>query len=178
MIRVPDTVNEPFISLQFKTENLWTYFDDLQHRNKMPDLEGLFEVAAALWNSYSSPGAFTSLVTGHHLNGSAVPIGVPWGKEEDTDPKPALRQAMGRGAEKKESEEGGSRETKKGPTLVEDAVFQGDCTLARSASFMREALVSKEVAQAVAEGDVGRVYEGVKVSFFCPNIRLLTTHHR
>lgn len=37
--------------------------------------------------------------------------------------------------------------------------------LARSVWFMYEALVSKEVAQAVAEGDVGRVYEGIKVSF-------------
>ena len=30
---------------------------------------------------------------------------------------------------------------------------------------MYEALVLKEVAQAVAEGDIGRVYEGIKVSF-------------
>jgi hypothetical protein len=30
---------------------------------------------------------------------------------------------------------------------------------------MYEALVSKEVAQAVAEGDIGRAYEGIKVSF-------------
>jgi len=30
---------------------------------------------------------------------------------------------------------------------------------------MYEALVSKEMAQAVAEGDPGRVYEGIKVSY-------------
>jgi hypothetical protein len=39
--------------------------------------------------------------------------------------------------------------------------FQADCTLGRSVSFMREAIVSKEVAEAVAEGDIGMVYEGI-----------------
>lgn len=58
---------------------------------------------------------------------------------------------------------------KDGPEKGKDAIsaddkeFDGDLTLMRSSLFMYEAIVSKEVARAVAEGDVGRVYEGIKV---------------
>lgn len=108
-------------------------------------------------------------MTGHQPDGSIVPIGEPWREEEDTDPKPAPGQTVdsgtkGEGGEQL-GEDGGRGETEgKGATLGGDKEFRGDRTLARSVSFMYEALVSKEVAQAVAEGDVGRVYEGIKVS--------------
>jgi hypothetical protein len=146
------------VSLQFKAENLWTYFDDLYYKNKIPGLEELFGMAVSLWESYSSPGAFTSLVTGHHLENSLVPIGEPWEKEEDTSPESIQSQVVGESTENE---------------------FQGDHILARSASFMSEALVSKEVAQAVAEGDVGRVYEGIKVSpLLGRNASFLIIQHR
>ncbi|KAF9645275.1 hypothetical protein BDM02DRAFT_3071707, partial [Thelephora ganbajun] len=154
--------------LQFKTENLWTHFDDLHCRNEIPGFEGLFETAVALWNNYSSPGAFTSFMMGHHLDNSIVPLGELWRKEEDTDPEPVQSQAACSSAKDKEGggsgeDEGRGGTKRKGPTPVEDEEFRGDRTLARSASLMCEALVSKEVAQAVAEGDVGRVYEGIKM---------------
>jgi hypothetical protein len=43
--------------------------------------------------------------------------------------------------------------------------IKGGFVIARSVSFMRDALISREAAYAAAEGDVGRVYEVVKVSF-------------
>lgn len=56
----------------------------------------------------------------------------------------------------------GSPWTKPPPDGVEN--IKGDFVLARSVSFMRDALISREAAYAAAEGDVGRVYEVVKVS--------------
>lgn len=96
-----------------------------------------------------------------------MPIGEPWRDTEDPEPKPVPGQATEGGVEGKgggESVDGkGREEMKTGTAPVEVKEFQGDCMLARSAAFMYEALVSKEVAQAVAEGDVGRVYKGIKV---------------
>jgi len=163
-------VNKPPVSLQFETENLWTYFENLDHEGKIPSPEGLFDMALALWNNYSNPGAFTKFVIGHRPNDSIVPIGEPWRKEEDIDAEPAPNQVIDGGIDGEGGgelgEDEGKRETKKKDvTSAGDDEFVGDRTLARSASFMYEALVSKEVAQAVAEGDVGRVYEGIKVSF-------------
>ena len=126
-------------------------------------------MAVALWNNYSNPGAFTSFMTGCHLDHSVVPINKPWRDEEDTDREPVPSQAVDSGEGKKGVESGKDEESKetegRSTTSIADKKFRGDHALARSASFMYETLVSKEVAQAVAEGDIGRVYEGIKVSF-------------
>lgn len=163
------TLNKCSVSLRFKTENLWTYFDNLDRRHEIPSPEDLFNTAVDLWNNYSNPNASTAFIAGHQLSDSVVPIGELWRKEEDTtESEPAPSQAAGGSAgntREQEWENGRGGETNgKDAMSTGDKEFQGDRTLARSASFMYEALVSKEVAQAVAEGDVGRVYEGVKVS--------------
>lgn len=163
-------MNDPSVRLQFKTEDLWTYFDDLCHQNKIPSFGELFDTAVALWVNYSNPSVFTMFSTGRQPDTSIVPIGEPWRKEEDVDPEPAPGQAADDGTEDEGGEqpgedEGGGESKGKCTVLVGGEEFQGDHVLARSASFMYEALVSKEVAQAVAEGDVGRVYEGIKVRF-------------
>ncbi|KAG1750427.1 uncharacterized protein EDB91DRAFT_1244005 [Suillus paluster] len=58
----------------------------------------------------------------------------------------------------------GSPWTKPPPDGAEST--KGDFVLARSVSFMCDALISREAAYAAAEGDVGRVYEVVKVMLF------------
>ena len=151
-------------------EDLWTHFKDCYERGDIPSLEELYDLAIILWDNYSNPGAFTRFVLGGQPNNSVVPIGEPWGKDEDPEPRPAPKRAMGNdvkgeGGEKLVKGEG--KEEMKGKdesSSAEVKEFQGDRVLARSAAFMYEALVSKEVAQAVAEGDIGRVYEGIKVS--------------
>ncbi|KAH7888802.1 hypothetical protein F5I97DRAFT_1790114, partial [Phlebopus sp. FC_14] len=42
--------------------------------------------------------------------------------------------------------------------------FHGDIILAKSIMFIQDALISQEAAYAVVEGDVGRVYETIKMS--------------
>ena len=153
----------------FGTENLWTYFHERYSRGDILTLEELYNMAVILWNNYSNPGAFTKFVVGRQPDDSPVPIGEPWREAEDPEPRPVPKQAAENSAESKEqgvsTKDEGNKETKDEDTMpVEGKEFLGDHTLARSAAFMHEALVSKEVAQAVAEGDVGRVYEGIKVS--------------
>jgi len=40
---------------------------------------------------------------------------------------------------------------------------EGDRVLANSITFMRDAMMSREMSYAIAEGDAGRVYEVMKV---------------
>jgi hypothetical protein len=42
--------------------------------------------------------------------------------------------------------------------------FKGDRVLANSIALMRDAMISHEMSYAIAEGDVGRVYEVMKVT--------------
>jgi len=152
----------------FGAEDLLTFFRECHCRGDILSLEELFDMAVALWNNYCNPGAFTKFVTGYRPDDSIVPIGKPWGKGEDPNLMPVPKLRTEDGAESKGGEgleKGAGRETKgRDAVTVGDEEFLGDRVLARSAAFMHEVLVSKEVAQAVAEGDVGRVYEGIKVS--------------
>jgi len=45
-----------------------------------------------------------------------------------------------------------------------DPPFYGDRSFAEAATFKRDAMISREVVYAAAEGDVGRVWEGLKVN--------------
>lgn len=85
-------------------------------------------------------------------------------EEEDEEPKPVSIEADGADTEQewedKAKEKGENGE--KGAVAAESEKFDGDHVLMRSALLMYEALVSKEVAQVVVEGDIGRVYEGIK----------------
>ena len=137
---------------------MWTYFDALDE-HKLPTPEELFKVALSLYDNYSTPKAATMFMSGCQLNTSVVSIGEPWREVEDVgpEPKPAPVETDDMDTKLVEGEDEGKEKD------VVSVDFDGDHTLMRSALFMYEALVSKEVAQAVAEGDIGRVYEGIKV---------------
>ncbi|KAK1234278.1 hypothetical protein PQX77_002521 [Marasmius sp. AFHP31] len=53
------------------------------------------------------------------------------------------------------------------PSHTEQLPHQGDAVLASAKDFMREAMRSRECVWAVAEGDVGRVWEQILNLFFC-----------
>lgn len=153
------------------------YFDNLD-QDKFPTLDQLFRAALSLYDNYSTPRAGAMFKLGCELDSSIVSIGEPWREEEDTEPKPIPADTNGtdtkpkpipvntNNTDTKRGEEDGAEEQmkEKGTVSTEGEKFNGDHTLMRSALFMYKALVSKEVAQAVAEGDIGRVYEGIKVS--------------
>ena len=156
------TIN-PSVSLHFKAESVWTYFNALDE-HELPSPEELFKVALSLYDNYSTPKAATMFMSGCQLNGSVVSIGEAWREEEDAEPKPVPAEADDMDTEPVGGEDEG-KECLQNKKDVASVDFDGDHTLMRSALFMYEALVSKEVAQAVAEGDIGRVYEGIKVCY-------------
>jgi len=162
---LPHTAIDLHISLLFGEESLWTFFNNLDP-GALPSPEELFQMALSLYDNYSTPTASTIFMT-ECPDSPIVRIGERWREDEDTEPKPVPT-----GTNDTDTEQGEGKDRKdgreEGPTtqmnLTEGDEFDGDQTLARSALFMYEALVSKEIAQAVAEGDVGRVYEAIKVS--------------
>lgn len=173
-IHFPNTVIDYFISLHFKADSVWTYFNNL-HEEDFPRPQKLFQAALSLYDNYSTPRAGGIFMTECQPDSSITPIGEPWKEEEDTEPNSVAVEAEDTDAE--EGDRDNEDEGKEGPGKRKDEVeeFDGDHTLARSALFMYEALVSKEVAQAVAEGDIGRVYEGMKVShWFDSGLKSLT----
>lgn len=154
------TKSDSRVSLYFKVDSVWTHFNNLD-QDRLPTFEELFKAALSLYDNYSTPRAGTIFALGCGAEGSIVPTGEPWREEEDTEARPVPAEADGVNTEEGESS------AEKGPEGVDspakDKPFKGDHVLMKSTLFMYEALVSKEVAQAVAEGDVGRVYEGIKV---------------
>jgi len=153
-------VTDPRVSLYFKSENVWTHFNALD-KHELPTAEELFKIALSLYDNYSNPKAATIFELGCQPNSSIVSVGEPW-REEDTQPKPVPVESDDTNAEPGEGETKGKGDSQKEKDSA-SAKFDGDHTLMRSALLIYEALVSKEVAQAVAEGDIGRVYEGIKV---------------
>jgi hypothetical protein len=88
-----------------------------------------------------------------------VPLGAPWVPVTIDESSAALAQKKGRKKKKSDTEA-----TKQTPNLaLSPQAFYGDHVMSDSAYFMRDASLSREAAAAVAEGDVGRVYEVMKV---------------
>ena len=75
----------------------------------------------------------------------SVPIGAHWTEPRPTPPPP-------------------KKKSQNPPPPPEE--FLGDQVLARSIAFMRETMISREAMLASAEGDVGRLYEVIKVMLF------------
>ena len=75
----------------------------------------------------------------------SVPIGARWTEPRPTPPPP-------------------KKKSQNPPPPPEE--FLGDQVLARSIAFMRETMISREAMLASAEGDVGRLYEVIKVMLF------------
>lgn len=160
---------DPCVSLYFDAESVWTHFNNLDRDGTTyPTPQELFKIALSLYDNYSTPKAASIFASGGTPNSSIVSIGESWKEEEDGEPKPVLEEVNSAEPGREEEDglgEDGRRESLKTHKMdpAKGEKFGGDCTLTRSALFMYEALVSKEVAQAVAEGDIGRVYECIKV---------------
>jgi hypothetical protein len=165
--------------LAFKTKDLFTYFEQLDKENKIPPFEVLEDMARQLYRAYtSSRGQYRAIydVEGRNEWSKVVPLGSAWTEVavEKSSAEIGISTATGRkgkgtGKPKKRSATqiaaGGI--SSHGSSDSVDALndrFRGDRVLAKSISFMRDALISQECAYAVAEGDTGRVYECLKAS--------------
>ncbi|KAJ3716790.1 hypothetical protein DFJ43DRAFT_1006589 [Lentinula guzmanii] len=128
--------------LLLKTPDLFVYFRDCKTKNIIPPFEDLEKIARQLYATYSCTRGMSHAMHNADLPEDKldwtknVPMGTPW---------------TGLAAE----DIGLAPSTK-----------HADDVLANSIAFMRDTLVSRECANAVASGDVGRVWEVLKVMLF------------
>jgi hypothetical protein len=122
-----------FSGIQFGCEDLFQYFESL---TTLPTLADLEELATKLHLAFSSTQAIHRALQDVNIDDTwsqFVPEGTPWPRQLDKE-----QHTQGRHP-------------------------NGDRVLSNSIAFMRDALLSQELSFAVAEGDVGRVYEILKV---------------
>ncbi|KAM6491593.1 hypothetical protein JOM56_012985 [Amanita muscaria] len=144
--------------LHFGCNNLFTYFEDLMASGHLPEIETLEEAARKLHRAYSSTrGVYQALheTTETSTWSRTVPLGTPW------VPPPTFESSDSLSEPKKKPK----RPTKK---IADDLGRhpKGDRVLANSIMFMRDAMISREMSYAIAEGDAGRVHEVMKVMLF------------
>ncbi|RDB16715.1 hypothetical protein Hypma_002556 [Hypsizygus marmoreus] len=142
--------------IYFGQDDLFAYFNKLALEKKLPTFEDLEAAARKLYRSYTSTRAQHRAMQGNSTKPSSlgdpsiVPPGSPW-----TEPRPVPKAKPSK------------RKTTTVPqTTKPPEPFKGDQVLARSIAFMREAMISREAAMATADGDVGRLYEAIKVMLF------------
>ncbi|KAI1790500.1 hypothetical protein LXA43DRAFT_973673 [Ganoderma leucocontextum] len=153
-------------------EDLFEHFENVDEQN-VPSLETLREHARTLHNRYSTQRAWVAAMQGGDAALDAGWVsGDPWthpsteqldqgpiippAAEEDKDKSP-------RSASSTESESSSSHASSGADSESEGQAFSGDRTLAQSILFMRDAMVSRDASHAVAMGDVGRMWEDLKM---------------
>jgi hypothetical protein len=136
---------------------------------KLPSFEELEVLAVKLYRTYScTRGHYRALLETSTTADWSAPLGSPWTglSHEKTSTEEALHGTKSTGKRRKGGvlapKKKGSNAKTTGHEQPEEP-FLGDRVLARSIVFMRDTLISREVAYAIAEGDVGRAYEGIKV---------------
>ncbi|EIW62772.1 uncharacterized protein TRAVEDRAFT_113893, partial [Trametes versicolor FP-101664 SS1] len=146
----------------FGAEDLFDYFKS-EHANKqVPTLAELLEMATTLYHRYASQRAYESAREGVIAKDGkfAIPDGKTWQPSVQQSSSATVLKTSGT-AKGKQSKSG-----KEKATVAPSEPFAGDQSLSDSIMLMHESILSRELAQAVAVGDPGRVYEAVKVSLF------------
>ncbi|CDO73524.1 hypothetical protein BN946_scf185013.g159 [Trametes cinnabarina] len=152
--------------LYYKASDIFTHFTNLAHNKKLPSFEELESIAVKLYRSYCTQHAAeraldavedlaTDIDHPRTCEWKAnVPLGSAW-----TPPSPDQQDK----SDCAQSANKGDNESK---TDSPEGPFHGDRVLANSISFLGDALVIQEFIYAMAEGDVGRVYEAMKMMLF------------
>ncbi|KAH9917526.1 hypothetical protein B0H21DRAFT_879595 [Amylocystis lapponica] len=167
-------------------EDIFEHFAALGASGTVPTLAELHRSARVLYERYSSQEAYRNALGGILGTGNlAFPQGASWHPpKEDTSSQSAISSGKKRGkgkappmnanANKNSSTSTGrapadttSEPKPKKPKEPPMEPFTGDQSLAHSIIFIRDTILSREVARAVAEGDAGRVYEALKMMMFC-----------
>ncbi|KAJ3833532.1 hypothetical protein F5878DRAFT_632614 [Lentinula raphanica] len=166
--------------LAFGTTDILQYFRDLNTTNELPAIEVLESMAKNLFRIYSTTQAYYHAL--HNAGSSketlwtkSVPVGTPWiGIADDpsmedlglSNTKAKQRAATQKAPKSDAKQKKPTRKEKEANEEKEKIRRTGDQVLANSIAFMRDTVLSRECANAVASGDVGRVWEVLKVMLF------------
>ncbi|KAF8872739.1 hypothetical protein BD779DRAFT_1708992 [Infundibulicybe gibba] len=148
--------------LHFSCDDLFDHFRGLSAIQNLPEFEDLEAAALKLHRKYSTTRAHYLAL--HELDHDSewvksIPPGSPWVPPLRDESSICQPQPQTTGPKK-----AGTRGTRRDMANVEQ--FKGDHVLANSIALMRDALISREMAYAIAEGDVGRMYEMMKFMLF------------
>ncbi|KAJ7779878.1 hypothetical protein B0H16DRAFT_1830349, partial [Mycena metata] len=147
-------------AVHFGTEDIFEYFAALGRIDKLPPFEELEEAAKKLFETYVASGA--RFQVGLDARDAATewtaraPIGTVW----DPLPPSSNSAQTKRKSKKVPSPKIPKRTVKKAPL---PPPFFGDQVLFDTGTFMHDAMVFREAAAATAQGDVGRVWEALKI---------------
>ncbi|PPQ73039.1 LOW QUALITY PROTEIN: hypothetical protein CVT26_014657 [Gymnopilus dilepis] len=131
------------------TPSLLLYFADLVERNELPTLEFLMEQAAILVNRHASQAAYEQALSSAESINAPAPMRIPFGSGSHVHPAPDFDAQSA---------------AEPVPNVHEEARnFDGDRVLANSILFLQDFGWWTELAYAVPEGDIGRVFEIMKV---------------
>ena len=151
---------------------MFQYFKDLDSQEKLPEFEDLEMLARKLYRAYSTTrGVYRALYDdgSHNEWSDFVPLGTCW-SVPPVDPT-SIHKSASTSRSKTTTKHHKANSSKMKP--ADTPPFKGDRTLGKSIALMRDFLLQREMAYATAEGDVGRVYEIMKVSLneiFCVGI--------
>ncbi|KII83514.1 hypothetical protein PLICRDRAFT_119348 [Plicaturopsis crispa FD-325 SS-3] len=136
--------------LYFGTTDIFAHFTQLAAVKDLPNFEDLESIALRLYRAYMSSRAQYRAM--YEADG---------GDEQSQWSKTVPRGSSWNGEPSETSSAGRPK-----PQPGNSEPFTGDRVLARSIAFMRDTMISREAAFATAEGDVGRLYETIKVMLF------------
>jgi hypothetical protein len=135
------------------TDDIFGYFAGLAEAKKLPELDALIEIAKKLHHTYSTARAKDHAIFDTGTTSSwarTIPTGTAW--------VPITIEDSTLDTTKKRK----SNRKKKAKPVPPPCT--GDFVLGQAIDFFRDGLNSWKASFAVAEGDVGRLYEAIKVS--------------
>jgi hypothetical protein len=134
-----------------KDGDLLKFFQLKAAEEKIPSLEALLETAKKLQKMYGRPAAYHRALKGTYTNNATkIPEGSTWTPPAKEKSSAEVGQKKGMCKKKKEGNE-------------MDKKFFGDLVVAQSSRFIHDAMISRHATFAVADGDIGSVWECMKV---------------
>ena len=157
--RANEYLNVPYRTY-FGCENLFEHFSEKAAAQALPTIEELHIIAQQLHYAYSSTNGIY-----HALHDTSIETGSTWAQTVRlgsawTAPSNFTSSQPHCPAPQTKKKIDSDVPDRKGRHV------KGDRVLANSITFMRDAMFSREMSYAIAEGDAGRVYEVMKVYIF------------
>ncbi|KIY43253.1 hypothetical protein FISHEDRAFT_53997 [Fistulina hepatica ATCC 64428] len=165
--------------LYFGVDDIFQHFAEIPE-SSLPDFPELRAAAEVLHHRYSSMSAYDSamkgtiysVLTDDIFRDWSVPLGDPWSA-------PTTHQRDSRTVKQKRTETRSEAADASAPSGLaassEPAMaasshpsteFPGDQSLAQSILLIRETIIVREMAMSIADGDIGRAYECLKLLVF------------
>ncbi|KAI0742858.1 hypothetical protein C8Q80DRAFT_1273453 [Daedaleopsis nitida] len=166
--------------IYYKTDDIFDHFKALASDNKIPSFEDLETHAKAVYRAFCThhsgeraldPVQDAASTSNEHPNTTrwkaVVPLGAAWTRAQHTtstisDSAASATKQKAKAAKSKMSK----RRNPRGRLNELEEPFTGDRVLANAINFIGDAITAREFLYAVSEGDVGRVYEAMKMMLF------------